>query len=157
MIERKIAVLSRYVTVLPVDNAGININSATAEVLASLSTGTVSDIGSVAGFLSQRELPIFPGFQQSDINAAKDAIIQVSVVPANIVDNMLQVNSQFFEIRNRVELGDSVYCSNTVVMRPAAAAQQDNTIAKLSVFNREYKLHCPELNKDIQNDTLPEA
>jgi len=90
--------LKPYVAVLPVDNARINLNTASDEVLSSLSGAPVIEMGGVTSFLAQRLQEGFPGFTQSDIQNAETAIIGVNPVGARPAQNMLQVNSQFFQI-----------------------------------------------------------
>ncbi len=140
--EEIITKLKPHVTVLPVDNARININTVSPEVMASLSNGTVSDLGSVQNFLALREDPAFLGFNASQIEQAKTAIIGVSVVPTQAVPNMLQVNSQFFQINSKVTLGDYVYCMETVVLRESVG--EDLTVPKVSVLNRQHNTLCEE-------------
>ena len=137
-----------FVTVLPVDNLRINLNTASVEVLASLNSATVADTASVSTFLIQRDQPEFQGFAQGDIQTAETAIIGVNPVGAQPIANMLQVNSQFFQINAKVTLGDSQYCMKTVVLREAAA-QGGSSTPKLSVLRRQQDTLCKEENTTI--------
>lgn len=140
--EEIISKLKPHVTVLPVDNARININTVTPEVMASLSNSTVTDTASVQTFLAQREDSAFLGFNAGQIEQAKTAIIGVSITRTQAVPNMLQVNSQFFQINSKVTLGDYVYCMETVVLRESAG--EDLTVPKVSVLNRQHNTLCEE-------------
>lgn len=135
--------LKPFVTVLPIDTAKININTTSAEVLASLSSANVSDISGVTGFLAQRDQPGFPGFQANQIQSAQDAIIGVSVSRAQPVANMMQVNSQFFQINTKVTLGDYEVCTQSVVLRANPAANSDKT-PKISVLSRQQNTLCED-------------
>lgn len=142
--------LRPFVSVLPVPRAKLNLNTVSPEVLASLSSGIVVDASRVEDFLALKKQSGFLGFQLSDINAAQSAVNLVSP-GARSIKNMLQVNSQFFQIYTRVELGDSVVCSRTSVLRKSAnpATLDDQQI---SVLNREYDTVC----KAEQADELGE-
>lgn len=135
--------LAPYVTVLPVENAKININTTTVEVLASLNNATVTDTGSVTAFLAQREQPEFQGFSQT--NDAETAIIGASVSPAQpaFVQGMTQINSQFFQINAKVMLGDNVFCMKSLVLRESTGPD-GGTTPKVSVLNREQNTLCEE-------------
>ncbi|WP_170132117.1 type II secretion system minor pseudopilin GspK [Arenicella xantha] len=136
--------LSPYVSVLPAANVGININTTSPEVLASLSSGVVTDLGEVTGFLAMREQPGFQGFSPADIQLAQNAIIGASVMRAPSVDiNLLKVNSQFFQINAKVTLGDSVYCMQSVVLRENATEESSKT-PKVSVLSRQHNTLCEE-------------
>lgn len=136
--------LSPYVAVLPADNVGININTTTPEVLASLSAGVVTDLGQVTGFLAAREQPGFQGFSPAEIPAAENAIIGASVISAKPVDSaLLKVNSQFFQINAKVTLGGSVYCMQSVVLRENATEQSSKT-PTVSVLSRQHNTLCEE-------------
>jgi len=148
--EEIITKLAPYVTVLPVDNARININTTTPEVLASLSNGTVSDLGSVQTFLARRDDPSFVGFQPGSLEQAETAIIGVSVVPTQAVPNMLQVKSQFFQINSKVTLGDYVYCMQSVVLR-GSPSSEGLTTPKVSVLNRQHNTLCEEQSPPTTN------
>ena len=110
-----------HVTVLPIDNARININTASAEVIASLNSAPVVSTVSVDAFLARRQQTGFMGFSRGDIQEAETAIIGGNPVGARPVANMLQVNSQFFQINAKVTLGDSLYCMKTLVLREPLA------------------------------------
>ena len=130
-----------YVTVLPIENAKLNINTVSAEVLSSISQAPVSDIGPVIAFLSTREQEAFLGFSAGDIEAAKTAIIGVNAVAALPANNMMQVNSQFFQINTKVLLGDFQFCMKTVMMRGNASADS-NSSNKVTELSREYDTLC---------------
>ncbi len=140
--------LKPHVTVLPVESAKININTTTPEVLASLSTSTVSDLSQVTSFLALRQESEFQGFAQTQ--PAETAIIGVSAINAQPVANMMQVNSQFFQINVKVTLGDYVYCMQSVVLRegpnPNAA-----TTPKVSVLSRQHNTLCEDQNPIISS------
>lgn len=135
--------LRPFVSVLPVENAKININTTTVEVLSSLNNATVTDTGSVTAFLAQREQPEFQGFSQ--INDAETAIIGASITPAQpaFVQGMTQVNSQFFQINAKVMLGDNVFCMKSLVLRESAGPD-GGTTPKVSVLSREQNTLCEE-------------
>ena len=139
--EEVIRALKPFVAVLPVENAKININTATTEVLASLNNSIVTDTGSVSAFLSQRLVPEFQGF--SDTQGAASAIINVSVVPSFAVPKMMQVNSQFFQINTKVTLGDNVFCMQSLVLRESANAN-GGTTPKVSVLSRQHNTLCEQ-------------
>lgn len=141
--------LRPYVTVLPIDNARININTASAELLASLNSATVVDVGSVTAFLARRLQNGFQGFTESDIQAAETAIIGVNPVGAQPVPNMIQVNSQFFQINAKVILGDYLYCMKTIVLREPLS-QGGTTTPKVSILSREQNTLC----KEEENTTI---
>ena len=143
--EEIIAQLTPYVTVLPIDNARININTAEAEVIASLNSAVVVDTGSVTAFLAARLQDGFQGFTRSDIQAAETAIIGTNPVGARPVDNMMQVSSQFYQINAKVVLGDYQYCMKTVVLREPVS-QGGSATPKLSVLRREQDTLCIEEN-----------
>lgn len=135
--------LKPFVTVLPIENAKININTTTPEVLASLSGGNINDISGVSGFLAQRLEPSFIGFQANQISQAGTAIIGVSVVNAQPVADMMQVNSQFFQINTKVSLGDFVMCMQSVVLRESPNAE-GGTTPKVSVLSRQHNTLCED-------------
>jgi len=166
-----IRAITPHVTVLPVDNARININTTTTEVLASLSSTPIADTTSVDSFLARRLDDAFLGFQAAQIRQAEDAIIGVSAVPQPPIANMLQVTSQYFQLTSRIELGEFEYCMNSLVLRAGravqanAAAQTQNAavggqnnnqqsassqaealsdVPPISVLNREYSSFCEE-------------
>ena len=140
-----ISKLRPYITVLPVSNAKLNLNTLSPEVLASLAGGPVADSSQVDVFLARKEQPGFQGFNQGDINAAESAINLVSP-GQGFVKNMLQVNSQFFQINTKVELGDQKVCTRTIVLRPSinnsTLKERETTI---SVISREQDTVCREL------------
>jgi len=149
--EEVINTLKPYVTALPVDNAKININTASEEVLASLSGATpVVDIASVTDFLRVREEDGFLGFQPGDIQAAGNAIIGVNPVREPAFVDMMQVNSLFFKINVKVALGDFEYCMKTIVLREASASggaggvNTTSSAPKVSVLNRQYDTLCKD-------------
>lgn len=141
--ESIISTLKPFVTVLPVDNARINLNTASVEVIASLSGAVVVETGSVTAFLSRRLDDAFLGFMQADIQAAETAIIGVNPVGARPIGNMLQVNSQFFQINAKVTLGDYQYCMKTVLLREPIG-QGESSTPKVSVLRREQDTLCKE-------------
>ena len=63
-------------------------------------------MGSVLAFLARKLQPGFQGFQGADIESAQTSVNGVSPASAGFVPNMLQVNSQFFQINSKVVLGD---------------------------------------------------
>jgi len=139
--EEIIRKLKPYVAVLPVENARININTTTTEVLASLSSATVNDTGSVAAFLARRLEPGFQGF--NDVNEAGTAINGVSVTGAPFTPNMMQVTSQFFQINAKVTLGNNVFCMESLVLRESAGPE-GGTTPRVSVLNRQNNTLCEE-------------
>ena len=143
--EKVINALTPYVAVLPFDNAKININTTSTEVLSSISTLPVVDAGSVAVFLSQRSEQDFPGFET--VHSAERAIIGTRPVGGNFVRNMLQTTSQFFQINTRVTLGDYLYCTKTIVLREGA--NQDGGITpRVTILNREQSTLCNEIVRE---------
>ena len=142
--EEVIRKLKPYVTVLPINDARINLNTASAEVVASLSSVPVSDIGSVAGFLAVRDEAAFSGFLPTDIQEAESAIIAGSVTGRSAIPNMLQTHSQFFSINARVELGDYRYCMRTRVIREGGGPAAGSTAPKVRVLSREYDTYCED-------------
>jgi len=141
--------LNPFVTVLPIDNAKINLNTAAPELVASLSGASpVVDLGSVTSFLVVREDEAFFGFQQGDIEGANTAIIGVNPVGVQPTPDMLQVNSVFYQINVKVVLGDYQYCMKTVVLREPSAGGSgsiDSSGApKVSVLNRQHDTLCKE-------------
>lgn len=143
--------LKPYVTVLPVDNARININTTSAEVLASLSSVPVVDLSSVSAFLALREDEAFLGFSGGATEQAKNAIIGASPLGRVPVANMMQTNSQFFQINTKVSLGDFVYCMRTVVLRELANPN-GLTAPKVSVLNRQHDTLCNQDIAPLEND-----
>jgi general secretion pathway protein K len=139
--QRVINKLKPYVSVLPVDRAKININTATSLVLASLSTSTVEDTSSVDGFLARRLEPGFQGFGQ--ITGAETAIIGVSVINAQPARGMMQLNSQFFQINAKVVLGDSVFCTESMVLRENAGPNGEAG-SSVTVLSRQRNTLCEE-------------
>ena len=133
--------LKPFVTVLPLEDAKININTTSSEVLASLSAGKVENVSSVAGFLALRQMPDFTGFQPNQINDAQSAIIGVSLISAQPVANMMQVNSQFFQINTKVTLGEYQVCMRSVVKRENPNPNSVTT-SKVSVLSREHSTLC---------------
>lgn len=136
--------LAPYVTVLPVENARVNINTTSAEVLASLSAVPVADLSSVQTFLAQRLEEGFLGFQPAQIELAKTAII--GLVPANgrAVPNMMQTTSQFFQVNTRVVLGDFLYCTKTTLLREGGSPDAESA-PKVTILNREHSSLCDEI------------
>lgn len=143
--EKVINALKPYVAVLPFDNAKININTTSTEVLSSISTLPVFDVGSVAVFLSQRSEQDFPGFQA--VHSAERAIIGTRPVGGNFVRNMLQTTSRFFQINTRVTLGDYLYCTKTIVLREGANPN-GGTTPKVTILNREQSTLCNEIVRE---------
>ena len=139
--------ISPFVTILPVENSRININTTSPEVLASLSTAPITDLESVSTFLARRLEEEFQGFGANDVSLAENAIIGVSVVRQPPVQGMLQTNSQFYQIQARVSLGEAVYCMKTLVLRESAA-QGSTSTPKVSVLRREYDTICQDITPD---------
>lgn len=148
-----IAALRPYVTVLPVDAAKLNMNTASAVVLSSLSSVPVVNIGSVEAFLAVRESDAFLGFQAADMVHLETAIIGASPVGRQPVQNMLQTNSQFFQVNSQVRVGDYTYCMKTVLLRENASPDSSST-PRVTAINRQHDTYslCQELN----NNTLAE-
>jgi len=143
--------LTPYVTVLPVDNARININTADAEVVSSLSSVPVVNTSSVIAFLARRLEIGFQGFSQADIRAAETAIMGLNPLGNRPVANMMQVNSQFFQINAKVSLGGNQYCMKTIVLREPITGE--NVTPKISVLRREQDTLCREsVNHDEVNE-----
>lgn len=145
--RKNISKLRPYVTVLPVHNAKLNLNSVKSQVLASLAGGIVADTSPASGFLARKEQPGFQGFQGGDIQAAYTAVNGVSPGSRGAIQNMLQVNSQFFQINTKVELGDTKVCTRTIVLRQSANPEKltDQTI---TVLSREQDTVCKEEAED---------
>lgn len=143
--KKMISKLSPYVTVLPINNAKLNLNTVSSEVLASLAGGPVVDQSQVDVFLARKQQPGFQGFNQGDVSAAQTAINGVSP-GQNSIPDMLQVNSQFFQINTKVELGDQQVCTRTIVLRPSVnnSTLQDSE-STISVISREQDTVCREL------------
>ena len=134
--------LKPFVTVLPVKNTRLNLNTVSSEVLASLAGGPIADPSGVDVFLARKEQPGFQGFQTPDISAAESAINTVSP-GSNATRNMLQVNSQFFQINTRVELGDHKVCTRTIVLRPSVnGSTLQDAETTISVLSREQDTIC---------------
>ena len=133
--------LRPHVSVLPVETAKININTTSPEVLASLSRGVVTDLGSVTGFLAQREQEGFQGF--TEITPAETAVIASSAANAGFIQGMMQLNSQFFQINAKVSLGNRDFCMTSLVLRESATAE-GGTTPKVTVLNRQHSTLCEE-------------
>jgi len=133
--------LRPYVSVLPVETARININTTTPEVLASLSQGVVTDLGSVTGFLAQREQEGFQGF--SEVQAAGTAVNGSSAASSGFIRGMMQINSQFFQINAKVTLGNRDFCMTSLVLRESATEEGGST-PKVTVLNRQHSTLCEE-------------
>lgn len=144
--------LRPFVTALPVDNARLNINTVSAEVLASLSAAVVTDLGPVQAFLSQRLDDAFLGFNSENIRQATDAIILSSIVRQQPIANMMQTNSQFFQINTKVALGDYVYCMRTKVLRESATAGGDTT-PRVTVLGRQQDTLCQQQERQAIQQT----
>lgn len=146
--KEMITKLRPYVSILPIQGAKLNLNSITPQVMAALNQGPVADTAPVESFLARKQDPAFLGFQNGDIQAANTAINGVS--PGNaFIPNMLQVNSQFFQINSKVILGDYQVCTRTIVLRQSA---NPDTLSKqsISVLNREQDTVC-KLAEDEQS------
>ncbi|MBX2848838.1 MAG: type II secretion system minor pseudopilin GspK [Acidiferrobacterales bacterium] len=149
-----IALLEPFVVVLPVDYAKLNINTASAEVLASLNTSPVVNTGSVEQFLFPREdLDTFLGFDESSIELAKNAIIAVNPVGSPIVENMMQTSSSFFRVNAKVRIGDYNFCMQTVLLRENADAE-GQTSSKVFEMNRQHDTFS--LCQNVNNNTVSE-
>lgn len=138
-----IAKLKPYVTALPITTARINLNTASTEVVAALSSGPVTDLAPVEGLLAERENEAFLGFDPSAIQRAITAIIGVSAVGRPPIQNMLQTNSQFFEIKAGVSVGDTRFCMRTQVLRQVGDTGAGSTPG-VSVLRRQYDTLCSE-------------
>ncbi len=152
--KKVIRKLLPFVTVLPVQRASLNLNTVKPEVLASLAGGAVADASQVDAFLSRKQEPGFQGFQASEIQNAQSTINLVSP-GSNSIPNMLQVNSQFFQINTKVELGDRQVCTRTIVLRNSDDRDnlRDQTI---SVLSREQDTVCAEeqANNSVGEDEV---
>ena len=137
-----INLINPYVIVLPVDQAKLNINTVSAEVLASLSLAPVVELGSVHAFLAARDDPNFLGFQTTDIESAKTAVSGVSPLGnrSQPIQNMMQTNSQFFQVNTEVILGDLNFCMKTILLRENANPDSQST-PKVRVINRQYNAY----------------
>ena len=140
--EKTINAIAPYVTVLPIENAKININSTSTEVLASLSAVPVVDTSSVDLFLAEREDENFLGFQPNQIQNAEFAIIGASPSGGQFVRNMMQTNSYFFRVTTRVVVGDYHYCGQTTVLREGA---DPDSSARVTIINRQHNTLCDEI------------
>jgi len=56
---------------------------------------------------------------------------------------MMQVNSQFFQISAKVTLGDSVFCTESLVLRESAGPDGATT-PKVTVLSREQNTLCEQ-------------
>lgn len=140
-----IDLLAPYVTVLPTSNAKININTTTTEVLAALSNSRATlDTNSVQSFLARRLDENFSGFTPDQVIDAQTAIIGSVPVNGGFVNDMLQTSSQYFQINTRVELGDSMYCSYTIVFRPIPGPESASD-GRIKLLNRHYSRHCEQI------------
>ena len=122
--------LRPHVTVLPVDYARLNINTASADVLSSLSPNPVVDTAPVVAYLAQREDIDFQGFQV--VTDAETAIIGVSPLRNQPIKNMMQTNSQYFQLTTKVLLGDYEFCMRSLLLRenvdPENTASSGNAV-----------------------------
>jgi len=141
--------LKPHVTVLPIETAKININTTTPEVLASLNRAPVVDLGSVTGFLAERDQDGFQGF--TEIQRAETAVNGASVVDTGFIPNMMQINSQFFQINAKVTLGDRNFCMTSLILRESATAEGGAT-PKVTVLRRHQDTLC-ELDSPIAIDS----
>ena len=121
-----------------------------------ISSSPVYDAGTVTAFLTARDLPEFQGFNRTDISAAINAIMGVSVTGQPPVDGMLATASQYFQINVKVDLDSSLFCMRTKVFRDPLKANSD-LAESMIVLGREYDTMClmhepPELSS---NDSLP--
>lgn len=133
-----------HVTVLPVPFAGININTTSAEVLASLSSSVVTDITPVDAFLIQRENPAFVGFDAANIDEAVDAVIAVSATgTTQPYQSMMQVTSEYFQVYSQWSAGDYTYCMQTLLHRPPPSSNNDDD-SVVDVIRRQYNTLCYE-------------
>jgi len=138
--------LKSHITVLPVETARININTTTPEVLASLNGGEVTDLGSVTGFLAQREQDGFQGF--SEVESAATAVNGASIVGTSFIPNMMQVNSQFFQINAKVTLGNSSFCMTSLVLRESPTAE-GGVSPKVTLLSRHQDTLCEQSSPTI--------
>lgn len=142
--------LRPHVTVLPVHNSRLNLNTVSAEVLSSLAGGPVSDASVATGFLGRKQQPGFQGFQRADISQAETVINGAVPGGRGTTRGMLGVNSQFFQINTKVELGDRKVCTRTVVLRKlvnqGSGTRGGGTDSgqKISVLSREQDTVCKE-------------
>ena len=128
--------LKPFVTVLPIDYAKLNINSVSTEVLSALNTTPVFDASSVDAFLARRLDDAFLGFQPNNIEEAKTAIIGVNPLGSPIVENMMQTNSNFFQVNTQVSIGDFRFCMQTLMLRENAN-EDSQTTPKVQVVSRQ--------------------
>lgn len=143
--------ISPYVTVLPIDLAKLNINTVSAEVLSALNTTPVIGTEPVQAFLAQREDEAFLGFQASQVESAKNAIIAVSPLGSPIVENMMQTSSNFFQVKTQVKIGDFNFCMQTLLLRENANPDS-RTAPKVQVISRQHDTYT--LCQDSNNNTL---
>ena len=136
--------LAPHVTILPVENARININTTSTEVLASLSAIPVIDTSSVETFLAQRLDKAFLGFQADQIQSAGSAIIATSPSNGSFIKQMMQTSSQFFRINTRVTLGDFIYCAQTTVLREVVDPSAGSA-GSVIILNRTHNPLCDEI------------
>ena len=148
-----INLLKPYVTVLPIDYAKFNINSVSPELLSALSTTPVVDTSSVQAFLSTREEEAFLGFQANSIELAKNAIIAVNPLGSPIVENMMQANSNFFQVNTEVSIGDFNFCMQTLMLRENPNADSQST-PRVQIMSRQHDTFalCETDNSD--NNTV---
>lgn len=142
-----IASIKPFVTILPVENSRININTTSPEVLASLSSAPITDLEPVSTFLARRLDEEFRGFVAADVDLAINAIIGSSVVRQSPIPGMLQTNSQFYQVQAKVNLGEAIYCTKTLVLRESPTQGSTNT-PKVSVLRREYDTICEDITPD---------
>lgn len=144
--------LAPYVSALPVDSAKININTTSAQVLGALNRSIPYNMEPIQAFLAQRLIPEFGGFRSTQ--AAETAINQSSLQSSQnggFIRNMLQINSDFFQIRSRVVLGKLSYCSTADVFRetikpnPNGQAPTDRKAPEFKVYRRSYQIGCDEI------------
>ncbi len=95
-----LARLEGFVTVLPVGNLKVNVNTAPAEVLMALSDGTLGNPGSVARLITTRETEAFRS--QGDIRSVTDFWEALGASGQGFVET----SSPYFRLEGVGEIGD---------------------------------------------------
>ena len=159
-----IAAIKPYVTVLPSHAVKLNLNTVSETMLASLSQVPPVDTLSINQFLLPREEPEFPGFNQSAVSQAEAAIQAMSPVNGAAIPDMLQTNSNYYQLDVKVALGDYQFCMQTQFSRggnssaleveqqanqvtpPSATPidSQSSASAQVKVIKRHYNTLCNE-------------
>ncbi|MES2939259.1 MAG: type II secretion system minor pseudopilin GspK [Pseudomonadota bacterium] len=107
--QATVAALRPYVAVLP-ERRGININTASAEVIYAAADGI--SMAEAQRLVAERERGPF-----RDLEAAKRLLSRPDTFRAN---TLMGVGSTYFEVRGRIRLGDSVLEERSLVRRDGA-------------------------------------